>query len=116
MWNGSIEVKIIVIGQLRYSIDASFEGDIGNIARLQNFIKGLENQLEKYKKDLNEVEAALISTKEEYDKTFPKEDELNALLKHQQELNSMLMESDNEDSAISVEVPESVTKHHRTAI
>ena len=96
MWDGTSETHITVTGNLRYTLDASNDGEIGNIIRIQNCIKGLEKHLKEYKLRLEDVEAELISTKEEYEKPFAKEAELASLLERQQELNTLLLETENE--------------------
>jgi hypothetical protein len=120
-WDNSIEPRIVVIGEQRYTTDATMEGDIGNVMRLQNCVKGLDNRLKEFENKLQEVEAALVSTKEEYEKKFPKEDELNALLERQQELNSILMEEETKEEPGEEELPAeeaetSCVRHHRIAL
>ena len=105
-WNNSIETRIVVIGNLRYSFEVSADSDIGNVIRIQNCIRKLESHLADYSTQLEGVEAALISTKEEYEKKFSKEDELNELLNRQQELNELLMESEEKSDCITVETAE----------
>ena len=103
MWDGTSETHITVTGNLRYTLDASNDGEIGNIIRIQNCIKGLEKHLKEYELRLEDVEAELISTKEEYEKPFAKETELASLLERQQELNTLLLETENESKTESID-------------
>lgn len=60
----------------------------------------MEKHLKEYEIHLENAEAELISTKEEYEKPFAKEKELETLLDRQQELNALLLESESEKESI----------------
>lgn len=77
---------------------------LGNIARIQNCVRGLETKLEEYQNRLSATEAALVSAKEEFDKPFAKEEQLAQLLERQKELNEELMEESEAKDKQEVEV------------
>ena len=52
-------------------------------------------KMKKHKQNLEEVEKALISTKEELENPFPKEEKLNDLLCRQRELDELLSIDDS---------------------
>jgi len=103
-WTGDVSYSIILKGNFEYKIDTQPETDIGNAIRIQNGVKKLDDKLLEYQHRLEEVEAALISTREEFEKPFSKEKELQSLLQRQEELNSILLEeSKNESEKNTVE-------------
>lgn len=103
-WAGDVSYSIILKGNFEYKIDTQPETDIGNAIRIQNGVKKLDDKLLEYQHRLEEVEAALISTREEFEKPFSKEKELQSLLQRQEELNSILLEeSKNESEKNTVE-------------
>ena len=94
-----VEPMIILKGATTYEIKGSLVSGIGNAMRIQNCIKGLEVKLSEYETRLSDVNAAIESSREEFEKGFPKEAELIALLKRQAELTEALaMKDDNETS------------------
>ena len=97
--NGEIECHIILSGKATYTLDTRLSADIGNVTRIQNAVRKLEKRLEEYENRLSEAEAALKSTYDELNKPFTKEDELERLLKRQQELNEQLNETDKKEEA-----------------
>ena len=102
-FDSNIIYNVILTRNLEYTIDAIRDNDIGNITRIQNAVKKLDTKLIEYKNKLNEIEASIISTKNEYEKKFVKEDELKSLLARQAELNCMLMEKvdmDDKEKAV----------------
>lgn len=106
-----IETSIIISGNATYTIDASVSSALGNIARIQNCIRGLESKLEDYEHRLADTKAALASGKEELEKPFAKERELLDLLERQKELNEALIESSDQNEAEKGEVlTESIRK------
>ena len=75
-----------------------------NFGPNEDSVKKLDDKLLEYQHRLEEVEAALISTREEFEKPFSKEKELQSLLQRQEELNSILLEeSKNESEKNTVE-------------
>lgn len=97
-FDGGMDCHLILSGKFNYTIETSLVADIGNISRIQNCVRKLEKKLEEYENRLSEAEAALSSSKAELEKPFSKEDELQKLLARQAELNSLLMEKDEEET------------------
>lgn len=99
MFGNHIEKSIIISGKYRYKIDVSDGGDsdIGYVMRIQNCVKKFDAVKEEYQHKLDEVEAALESTKNELEKPFSKETELSSLLARQAELNEVLLEESKDD-------------------
>ena len=99
LFTKEIEVRFVVSGSHDYSILANQQSDLGNIIRIQNTVKGIDKTYQDALNRLEEVRAAILSSKEEFEKKFPKEEELAALLKEQGELNEELSmdKKDNED-------------------
>lgn len=63
----------------------------------------MDDKLIEYQNKLQEIDASIVSTRNEYEKPFVKEDELKALLARQAELNCLLMEkTDNEEENAEV--------------
>lgn len=89
-FNGDVQHVIYITGEREYKIDTEVNAD--NSMRIQNALKKLEDKLLECEHRLEETNAALISTKEEYEKPFAKEEELNSLLKRQTEINDILLE------------------------
>jgi len=100
------EVSLLIVGNAVYTLEASMSSALGNIARIQNCVRGLETKLEEYQNRLAATEAALISAQEEFDKPFAKEEQLAQLLERQKELNEELMEESEEKDKQEVEVTE----------
>lgn len=98
------EVSLLIVGNAVYTLEASMSSALGNIARIQNCVRGLETKLEEYQNRLAATEAALISAQEEFDKPFAKEEQLAQLLERQKELNEELMEESEEKDKQEVEV------------
>lgn len=100
-------IKLVVIGNLRYTLDASYETGIGNVMRIQNSIQKIDATKREFEEKLESTREALTSTKIEFERPFQKEDELNQLLNRQQELNSILLESEKQEtSSMAIEVSE----------
>lgn len=100
-------IKLVVTGNLRYTVDASYETGIGNIMRIQNSIQKIDTTKREFEEKLESYREALTSTKIEFERPFQKEDELNQLLNRQQELNSILLESEKQEtSSMAIEVSE----------
>ena len=90
---------------MTYTVEANILSDLGNVTRIQNAVKGLEKHLNEYKHRLTEIEASLVSTKEEYERPFAKESELQKLLQRQQELSDLLsIESSTEKKSAEVTI------------
>lgn len=90
-----LDLKIILKGNMTYTINVTDTTEIGCVMKIQNAIRGLESTLKKHKQNLEEVEKALISTKEELENAFPKEEKLNDLLCRQRELDELLSIDDS---------------------
>ena len=100
--NSDIVYNIVLTGNLEYTVDTINGNDIGNITRIQNAVKKLDDKLIEYQNKLEEVEASIISTKHEFEKPFVKEEELKNLLARQAELNCILMEkTDKEEKSVT---------------
>ena len=84
------KIEFSVLGSMTYTVEANSLSDLGNVTRIQNAVKGFEKHLSEYKQKLSEVETALVSTKEEFERPFAKEEELQKLLQRQQELSDLL--------------------------
>lgn len=114
-----LQVTITVTGNCQYTINGSVDGDIGNIIRIQNGIKKLEDQQQHYEIKLQEVNAELLSTKEEYEKPFTKEEQLSELLVRKQELDELLLEEESLNQEISADTSEEqndVVRRRRVAM
>lgn len=97
------KIEFSILGAMTYTVEANSLSDLGNVTRIQNAVKGLEKHLSEYKQRLMEVEAALVSTKEEFERPFAKEEELQKLLQRQQELSDLLsIESSTEEKGAEV--------------
>ncbi len=97
------KIEFSILGAMTYTVEANSLSDLGNVTRIQNAVKGLEKHLSEYKQRLMEVEAALVSTKEEFERPFAKEEELQKLLQRQQELSDLLsIESSTEEKSAEV--------------
>lgn len=95
--SGEIEAQFIISGEYEYKISANEMSDFGNVMRIQNAVSGFEKVLSKFETQLKETNAALLSSKEEYAKVFPKEKDLQDFLRRQKELSDLLSE-DPKDS------------------
>ena len=96
IFDNGIECTMILSGHQNYTAITQIGADIGNITRLHNLLKKLENNLEESKIRLQEAEKALESSMTELEKTFSRDGELQALLVRQKELNDILMDTDKE--------------------
>lgn len=112
--DSGIEVKFEISGNMRYTVNASNGSDIGNIIRIQNAVSGLESKLKESEQKLQEYQNALISSKEEYEKPFSKQEDLDRLLARQKELNDLLTIPDNKDIEDSSETEEDALETKRT--
>ena len=105
LFDNDIDVEFSILGAMTYTVSANSITDVGNVVRIQNALKGLEKHLNEYKQKLADVEAALISTKEEFERPFAKEEELQKLLQRQQELSDLLsIETPKEEKGTEVTV------------
>lgn len=117
--DSGVVYNIILTGNLEYTIDTIGGSDIGNITRIQNAVKKLDDKLIEYQNKLQEIEASIVSTKNEYEKPFVKEDELKALLARQAELNCLLMEKtdkEEENAGVLDSSEERRDTHRRIAL
>ena len=87
---GDVEPVIILKGAVSYEINGSLSSGVGNAMRIQNCIKGLETKLSEYETRLSDVNSAIESTRIEFEKPFPMEEQLNKALKRQAELTDLL--------------------------
>lgn len=92
-----LEAKFTIVGAFNYSVGANITADLGNVIRIQNAVKGIDKVLQDYETRLADTLAALKSSQEEFDKPFPKEEELQKLLARQSELNEILSVEDKKD-------------------
>lgn len=100
-----IEISFSILGAMTYTVEANGFSDVGNVIRIQNAVKGFEKHLNDHKQRLEEVETALVSTKEEFERPFAKEDELQKLLQRQQELSDLLsVEASAEEKSAEVTI------------
>ncbi len=68
-------VQIVLKGAVEYAFDAS-DSDIGNIARLDNALERLPEELSKAQASLENVKQQMESAKSEVGRPFPQEQEL----------------------------------------
>lgn len=118
-FDSDIAFNIILTGNLEYTIDTMGGTDIGNITRIQNAVKKLDDKLIEYQNKLDEIEASIVSTKKEFEKPFSKEEELKKLLARQAELNCLLLEKTDKEENIVENVSESNVcndNHRRIAL
>ena len=118
-FDSDIASNIILTGNLEYTIDTMGGTDIGNITRIQNAVKKLDDKLIEYQNKLDEIEASIVSTKKEFEKPFSKEEELKKLLARQAELNCLLLEKTDKEENIVENVSESNVcndNHRRIAL
>lgn len=97
-------VKFIVLGEYSYETEANSMSDIGNVIRIQNALKDMDTLLAYYQEKLTETNAAIQSTKEELERPFVKEKELNELLQRQQELSELLAVEDGRENCNTAEL------------
>ena len=90
-----VDATITISGNGKYTINGSIDGDIGNIIRIQNGLKKLDDELDSCRNRLQEVEAAIESTRIEFEKPFSKEEELSRLLVRKAELDELLLDEEN---------------------
>lgn len=114
VFDSGIDVKFEITGNMRYTINASNGSDIGNIIRIQNAVSGLESKLKESELKLQEYNNALLSSKEEYEKPFSKQSELDRLLCRQKELNDLLSVPDDKNLEEVVESQEGSQETKRT--
>jgi DUF971 family protein len=91
----SSDKELILKSNRAYSISIS-DSPHGNMVKLENMLKGLENQVENTEINIDEINRNLNQAKEEFKKPFNHEEKLKTLLRKQLELNSEL-DMDKED-------------------
>lgn len=101
--DSNVVYNIVLTGNLEYTVETMGSADIGNITRMQNAVKKLDEKLLYYRHRLEEVEASILSTKHEFEKPFAKEEELKQLLARQAELNCLLMEKTDKEENVTNE-------------
>lgn len=89
--------KLFLKNKLSYMVELG-NSSYGNIARIDHVIDGLERQLTQEKRLLEQTRQQFSHAKEELDKPFDKEDELNQLNKRLSKLNKEL-DIGNKDQA-----------------
>ncbi len=92
--------KILLHGQQKYEVEFG-DSPHGNMVRLENLMEGLVKRLEKTESQIEEYERDLAQSKEEWEKPFMYEEELNQKLSRQFELNAEL-DMDKGDEGITV--------------
>ena len=86
-------VQIILKGAVEYAFDAS-DSDIGNIARLDNALERLPEELYKAQASLENVRQQMESAQQEVGRPFPQEQELKDKLARIAELDIALKMGD----------------------
>jgi hypothetical protein len=81
--------KLTLKGSLSYTIELS-ESDVGSIARIENGVKGLENLLERRRKEFSDTENQLAAAKMQLTRPFGQEQELQAVLAELVSVNAEL--------------------------
>lgn len=97
------EKNIIIRGATDHKIELG-DSAIGNIQRIENALKSLESKIEFRNNKLEELNKNLSQAKEEIEKPFDKEQELQDKLKRQAELNTELEIGKEEDNTIEEEL------------
>jgi len=87
------EVQILLKGKVEYAFTAS-DSDIGNIAKIDNALERLPEELEKSEESLANVRQQFENAKAEIGKPFPQEQELNEKLARMTELDIALKMND----------------------
>ncbi len=83
------EISIELKGTLAYSTELSGSPH-GNTIKLDNLLKGIDNEIEYVSAKLEENRKNMFLAKEEYEKPFAYDEELQQKLKRQAELNNLL--------------------------
>lgn len=96
------EYDIIINGNYRYRINLG-DNPGGNIIRVENGLKGLENRIKAIEEQLSNHKRNLEQSKLEYEKPFQYEEELNKKLARQFELNQELDLNKDKDESIEVD-------------
>ncbi|CAK7011147.1 MAG: hypothetical protein TIS_02165 [Tissierella sp.] len=101
------EYDIIINGNYRYKINLG-DNPGGNITRIENGLRGLENKIKSLEEQLSNHNRNLEQSKLEYEKPFQYEEELNKKLARQFELNQELDLSKDKDEIVEVDDNEEV--------
>jgi len=105
--SGDVEPEIVIGGNMNYTIKPSLTSEIGTVMRIQNaIVRDLDKELRSYEMKLNEAELALEASQKEFEKPFPKEDELSKLFQRQQELVELLSDKDETEEITEEQNPE----------
>ncbi|WP_374116956.1 helicase-related protein [uncultured Clostridium sp.] len=83
-----------------YSIDMG-NSSVGNMEKIENKLKGLENILDLYQERKNSYESDLQQAKEDIENPFSHEDELQKNLKRLNEINDLLDLNNTKDEVIA---------------
>lgn len=97
------EYNVIINGSYRYKVSLG-DNPGGNITRVENVLKGLENRIKTIGDQISNHMRNLEQSKLEYEKPFQYEEELKEKLARQFELNQEL--DLNKDKDVSIEVDE----------
>lgn len=101
------EYDIIINGNYRYKINLG-DNPGGNITRIENGLKGLENKVKSIEEQISNHKRNLEQSKLEYEKPFQYEEELNKKLARQFELNQELDLNKDKDEVIDIDENEEV--------
>lgn len=101
------EYDIIVKGSYRYKITLG-DNPGGNITRIENGLKGLENRIKAIEEQISNHKRNLEQSKLEYEKPFKYEEELKVKLARQFELNQELDLSKDIDEGVEISENEEV--------
>jgi len=98
------DYNLIIQGNLKYKIELG-ENHLGNIIRLENIVKNLDERLEKEYITIDKYQKDLKNSKREFEKPFQYEEELKAKLSRQFKLNQELdlAKDKNKDDISAVE-------------
>lgn len=91
--------EIIIHGNLKYRVELG-DSPHGNMVRIENIIKNLEDRMKKSEEIIENHKKNLENSKLEYEKPFPYEEEYKAKLARQFELNQELDLGRNNEEVI----------------
>lgn len=83
------EKQVLLRGKTDYEMEIS-TSPVGNMVRLENLFNGIPENVEFLEKKISQYKRDMESSKAEYEKPFEYEEELNAKIKRQYELNTEL--------------------------
>jgi len=104
-----LKPRIYLKNSGEYSVDISYEQEIGNIYKMENILKGLSKRIEEEKDSINYYEKELEDAKAEYDKPFAQIDRIRELQKEQARIDSEL-DLDKQDTSVLSQEEEQLEK------